>query len=118
MDVLEATRFPFVFKEVLEAARTDPVKGCPIPGGRNPQREAMAVVKTGNNALSNKEGREFCRAGSGRSRRHPRREVSVPHYDQQGGPRKMAAGTALRPRGTAAATAFHPWREAVEQGKD
>ena len=80
--------------------------------------EAIAAVNADNNALSNKEEREFCREGSNRSRRHPWREVSVPRYDQQGGPRKMATGTALRPRGTAAAIAFHPRREAVEQGKD
>ena len=80
--------------------------------------EAIAAVNADNNALSNKEEREFCREGSSRSRRHPWKEVSVPHYDQQGSPRKMAAGTALRPRGTAVATAFHPGRDAVGQSKD
>ena len=118
MDVLEATHFQFISKKVLEAAHTNPIKGCPVPGRRHPRREEIVAINAGNNALSNKEGREFCREGSNRSHRHPWREVSVPRYDQQGGPRKMATGAAFDPRGTAAAITFHPRREAVEQGKD
>ena len=118
MDVLEATHFQFISEKVLEAARTNPIKGCPVPGGRHPRREAIAAINAGNNALSNKEGREFCREGSDRTRRHPWMEVPARHYNQQGGPRKMAAGTALRPKETVTAISFYPRREAVEQGKD
>ena len=69
----------------LEAARNDPVKGCPVPGGNHPRREATVAVNAGNDALSKKEGRELCHEESGSSHHHPRREAAASHYDEQGG---------------------------------
>ena len=50
---------PFASEGALETAHTDPVKGCAVPGGEHPRREATAIVNAGNGALCKKEGREL-----------------------------------------------------------